>query len=233
MDLKKNMYICNMIEDITYKTCSKCGEEKLLTDFYKNKNCKDGYRNVCKDCCKEKQNQYRNDNRDIVLEKKKKYYYDNRDIILEKKKTEYYESEYNKTENVILRKEERHNKALQNKKEYQKEYRNKRWKEDGLFRLKYNIRRRIKDFLDNKVLQTEKIVGCSWEELKRHLESQFKEGMTWDNYGQYGWHIDHHIPLKSANTEEEIIKLNHYTNLKPLWWYENLSKGDKLPEEMI
>ena len=90
-----------MIEDITYKVCYKCGEEKPLADFYKNKNCKDGYRNVCKTCCKEKQNQYRNDNRDIVLEKKKKYYYDNRDIILEKKKTEYYESEYNKTENLV------------------------------------------------------------------------------------------------------------------------------------
>jgi len=222
-----------MIEDITYKVCSKCGEEKPITDFYKNKNCKDGYRNVCKTCCKEKQNQYRNDNRDTILEKKKEYYYDNRDTILEKKKIEYYEDEYNKKENVILRKQERHIKALENEKQYQKEYRKKRWKEDGLFRLKYNLRRRIKDFLDNKVLKSEEIVGCSWEELNIHLEKQFQLGMSWDNYGKDGWELDHIIPLSSAKTEEELYKLNYYTNLQPLWWYDNLSKSDKLQEEII
>jgi hypothetical protein len=220
-----------MNNTITYKTCSKCGVEKPLNDFYKNKNCKDGYRNVCKTCCKEKQNQYRNDNRDNILEKNKEYYNDNRDSILEKKKIEYYEDEYNKKENVILRKEERHIKALENRKEYQKEYRNKRRKEDGLFRLKYNIRRRIKDFLDNKVLKTEQIIGCSWEELKQHIEKQFQPGMTWDNHGQYGWHIDHHTPLATAKTEQDVYRLNHYTNLKPLWWEENLKKGDKISKE--
>ena len=222
-----------MIEDITYKVCYKCGEEKPLADFYKNKNCKDGYRNVCKTCCKEKQNQYRNDNRDTILEKKKKYYNDNRDTILEKKKIQYYEDEYNKKENVILRKQQRHIKALENEKQYQKEYRNKRWKEDGLFRLKYNLRRRIKDFLDYKVLKTEEIVGCSWEELNIHLEKQFQPGMSWYNYGKDGWHLDHIIPLSSAKTEDELYKLNHYSNLQPLWWYDNISKGDKLIEEIV
>jgi hypothetical protein len=48
--------------------------------------------------------------------------------------------------------------------------------------------------------------------------------MTWENYGLHGWHIDHMIPLVSGNTEEEIFQLCHFTNLQPLWWYENLEK---------
>ena len=54
------------------------------------------------------------------------------------------------------------------------------------------------------------------------------EGMSWDNYGYYGWHIDHIIPLSFAKTEEETYKLCHYTNLQPLWANDNLTKGKKL-----
>jgi hypothetical protein len=71
-------------------------------------------------------------------------------------------------------------------------------------------------------------VGCTPQELKEHLEKQFKEGMTWDNHGMYGWHIDHIIPLSSATTEEELYKLCHFTNLQPLWAEENLSKGNRI-----
>ena len=53
--------------------------------------------------------------------------------------------------------------------------------------------------------------------------------MNWDNHGE--WHIDHIIPLSSANTEEELIKLCHYTNLQPLWAEDNLSKSDKIIEQ--
>jgi hypothetical protein len=61
-----------------------------------------------------------------------------------------------------------------------------------------------------------------------NLEKQFISGMTWENYGYYGWHVDHKIPLASAKTKEELIKLCHYTNLQPLWMDENLSKGAKI-----
>jgi hypothetical protein len=52
--------------------------------------------------------------------------------------------------------------------------------------------------------------------------------MSWENHGMYGWHIDHIIPLASAKDEDEIYKLCHYTNLQPLWWFDNLSKGSKM-----
>ena len=64
--------------------------------------------------------------------------------------------------------------------------------------------------------------NCSFEVLKLYLESKFETWMNWDNYGlyngklNYGWDIDHIIPLCSALKEEDVIKLNHYTNLQPL-----------------
>lgn len=72
-------------------------------------------------------------------------------------------------------------------------------------------------------------LGCTIEELKAHLESLFKPGMTWDNWGHTGdvWHLDHIIPLASFDlTDPEQVKLAcHYTNLQPLWATENLQKG--------
>jgi len=64
--------------------------------------------------------------------------------------------------------------------------------------------------------------------LKKYLEDKFSEGMTWDNKGFYGWHIDHIIPLSSAKNEEDIIRLSHYTNLQPLWGKDNMKKGNKV-----
>ena len=65
-------------------------------------------------------------------------------------------------------------------------------------------------------------LGCSLEELKVYIESKFEPWMSWDNYGKYngelnyGWDIDHITPISKANTEEDVIKLNHYSNLQPL-----------------
>lgn len=101
---------------------------------------------------------------------------------------------------------------------------------DPLKKLCVCSRNRISKFLDGKVksASTQKIVGCSWEDLKVYIESLFKEGMSWENYGINGWHVDHIIPLSSGKTLEEIEKLCHFSNLQPLWWHENLSKGAKI-----
>ncbi len=95
-----------------------------------------------------------------------------------------------------------------------------------------NIRRRLSQYLKLNIItkknKTFEIVGCTPEFLKEHLEKQFKEGMSWENYGLYGWHIDHIIPLSSSKTEEEIYQLSYYTNLQPLWAEDNLKKGNKI-----
>jgi len=73
------------------------------------------------------------------------------------------------------------------------------------------------------------LLGCSAVQLKEYLAGKFKEGMTWENHGRLGWHVDHIKPLASFDfrDESQIMVAFHYTNLQPLWWYENLKKGDK------
>ena len=74
-------------------------------------------------------------------------------------------------------------------------------------------------------------MGCSTIEFKLHLENNFKDGMSWDNYGE--WEIDHIIPLSSFNLKDrnEFLKAAHYTNMQPLWKAENRSKSNRLPDE--
>lgn len=93
------------------------------------------------------------------------------------------------------------------------------------------VRKSIQGYNYTKNSKTFEILGIDREGFLKYLESQFKEGMSWDNHGLYGWHLDHKIPVSSAKSQEEIILLNHYTNFQPLWAEENLKKGDKIIEE--
>lgn len=87
---------------------------------------------------------------------------------------------------------------------------------------------RNKSSKSKKMNKTEELIGITILDLKKHLEKQFKEGMTWDNHGK--WHIDHRVPLNSFDltNPEEQKKAFHYTNLQPLWAKENLSKGSRI-----
>ena len=73
-------------------------------------------------------------------------------------------------------------------------------------------------------------LGCTIPELKQYLESKFQEGMTWENWGVHGWHIDHIIPLSSFDLadRDQLLTAFHYTNLQPLWAQANWSKGDRI-----
>ena len=119
---------------------------------------------------------------------------------------------------------------------YQGRYISKKRKTDPLFAVKMTCRRRLHFALTErgyaKSSKTEAILGCSYADLVKHLESKFLPGMTWENRGMFGWHIDHIVPLSSASSAEEIEKLSHYTNLQPLWAADNWSKGAKMPEEL-
>ena len=110
--------------------------------------------------------------------------------------------------------------------EYQREYRKNRIKTDPIYKMRITIKRSILKTLKTngfkKLSTTELILGFSFQDFKEHLESQFEDWMTWENHGlyngtyNYGWDIDHNIPTSSAITQDELLKLNHYTNLKPL-----------------
>lgn len=114
----------------------------------------------------------------------------------------------------------------------------KRYKTDPLYKIKLSLRNRLNIFLRSKNFKKDNIsairdLGCSIEELKTHLESKFQPGMSWDNYGRKGWHIDHIKPLALYNLldQEELKQASHYTNLQPLWWQDNLRKGANYGEE--
>ena len=105
-------------------------------------------------------------------------------------------------------------------------------KTNPTYKMANAVRRRLGEYLNLKGLtktnKTFTIVGCTPAELKIHLEKQFKPGMTWWNHTPKGWHIDHIIPLASAETLEETEKLAHYTNLQPMWATDNIKKSNKI-----
>jgi len=119
--------------------------------------------------------------------------------------------------------------------ERQRKYSAKRKKEDPLYKLKCNIRNLILQSFKNQCYKkTSKIcniLGCSFEEFKTHIESQFLPGMSWENRGE--WHIDHVMPASMAKTYDEMVRLNHYKNLRPMWARDNLSKANKTPDTLV
>ena len=90
------------------------------------------------------------------------------------------------------------------------------------------VRKSFKKSNYTKDSRTFDILGIDKEGLMSHIESKFVDGMNWGNHGHKGWHIDHIIPVSSANSLDEMIKSNHYTNLQPLWAEDNWKKGDKI-----
>lgn len=189
------------------KKCSKCKIEKSINDFSKDKNKKDGLQHRCKDC-----------NKDYF----KKYYINNKEHLLNKF-CNYRICNKDNRKKYVLNNREKINK---NRREYFKN----RKKTDLIFKFKCNIRTLIKNSFkridcQRKSNKSEKILGCTFEEFKIHIEKQFTEGMSWSNQGE--WYLDHIKPLALAKTKEDVIQLNHYTNFQPLWAEENWAKGSK------
>ena len=186
------------------KICKICHKEKTINLFPKN-------RNTCKECY-----------RPLETERNKKY---KESKNLQAK--EYYQK--NKIKSANKNKKWRENnkeKILILGRDYQK----RKCRTDENFRIKKNLRVRINSALKSKnstkLLTTMELLGCTIEEFKTYLESKFTVGMDWDNYGKFGWHIDHIKPCVSFNLTdfEEQKKCFHFSNLQPLWWYDNIKK---------
>jgi hypothetical protein len=112
-------------------------------------------------------------------------------------------------------------------KEWHRQYERMKKQTDLSWRLAKSLRDRLYKAVtrESKLMSSTKLVGCSIDELKTHLEQQFSEGMTWENYGM--WHIDHIKPCISFDLTIPSQQLDcfHYTNLRPLWEFQNKSKG--------
>jgi len=208
------------------KVCKLCNTEKTLNEFHNHPNTKDGIISTCRECVNDKKRKNYQLNKDNVSEQKHNYYLGNKETI--KNKLKIYRSNNKLIEKNRVKKFNQNNPDYMSN--YQREYVKYRRNNDPLFKLKHNLRIRVKRFLNIKNISKENrtfdIIGCSPEFLKDYIEEQFTEGMSWELLGEH-IHIDHIIPLSSANNKEEVYKLCHYTNLQPLWSEDNLIKSNK------
>lgn len=225
------------------KKCGCCNLIKSKTEFGIHKRSSDGLRWECKSCKNEKSRIYRLNNIQKVKETQKKYRDNNRDKekeyreknkqTISQKQKEYREN--NKEIISIYQKEYREEnkekiiKYREENKELHRKYAYNNYINNPLTKLKNSISCGIRRSLKNgKSKKTIEVLGCSLDFFKKYIEDKFLDGMNWDNHSKYGWHLDHIIPISSARNEEEIYKLNHYTNFQPLWASDNLSKSNKI-----
>lgn len=173
-----------------------------------------------------KEQEWREANKERLRAYRLKYYQENKEELKQKSKT-YRKNKPDKVKDCNT-KYRNNNKKIVNEKKMKYYYENK---DNVLLKVANNIRVRLRRALKNsqKIGSAIEDLGCSVEELRLYLESMFDLNMTWDNYGLYGWHIDHIKPLSSfdLSNKEEFLKACHYTNLQPLWAKDNYKKSDK------
>lgn len=211
------------------KICSKCGIEKSISNFQKNKRMKDGMDNWCKLCrncyARNRINNLSAEEKEKRLEKKRKFHWENREKILETKR----KYNLNNVENHRKASMEYYYKNKDKVRKYKNNYEKERKEKDISYKLRINLRARIREAIKNngtkKSYSTIFLIGCEVDYLRQHLESQFKTGMSWSNYGE--WEIDHIQPCSSFDltNEQQQKECFHYTNLQPLWKNENRIKG--------
>lgn len=193
-------------------SCSKCKDLKDKSEFYFRYDKKHLLQSRCKDCVIEDSSQSARRYIKRLKAKQKEYHQKNREKRIAYSKN-YNQSVYRAIR--VVRDREKYNTDLH-------------------FRMRQNLANRLRGALkrNTKSSSTYTLIGCSLQELKVHLESLFKEGMSWENYGE--WQIDHKIPCASFDLslpEQQILCFN-YKNLQPLWALENLIKKDKIEKEV-
>lgn len=175
---------------------------------------------------KEYHKEYREKNKESISLKRKQYYQQNKEKVKQKVR------EYNSENRQYINKRKRENRE-KNKEKYNentRQYIQNRKESDPIYKLKCAIRTLIsqsfKGQFTKKSKKTIEILGCDFITFSDYIESQFTENMNWDNYAEY-WQLDHKIPISWARTEEEVYRLNHYSNFQPLHWKDNISKGNR------
>ena len=204
------------------KKCNICKISKPVEGFYKRGDSKDGYRNDCIVCHLEKKMMYSKENSQHKRDYMKQYRIDKPDVNkVWNENNPQYKSDYMKQYRID---------NPEKTKEHKNNNRKKRLATDPQYRLKNNIRRLIllsfskKGY--SKKSKTNEILGIDYPGFISHIEGQFTKGMSWENRGL--WELDHIVPISLGKTEDEIVKLNHYSNFQPLWREDNLKKGNKI-----
>lgn len=163
-------------------------------------------------------------NKSKIVGKRKKHRQKNKEKIRLAKKAYYLKNKQ--------RIRQKHKKYYQQTRNRRYEYVQNKLQTDINYRLSHSLRRRMNNAIRNnqKIGSAVKDLGCSISHFKSYIEKQWVNGMSWENYGKEGWHLDHIIPLASfdLNDREQFLKACHYTNHQPLWAEENLTKGNRI-----
>lgn len=196
-----------------FSYCRYCNETLSINEFYIRKNAR--IESICKSCGRKKYIA----NRDSIREK----YHANRETILAKAAAK------------RIPKPKKPKQSIEDSKRKKAARQRKQRQANPLYKLRSNIGTAIANSFRNrghkKNSKTSTILGCTFEEFFVYIESQFVEGMSWDNRDR--WHIDHIVPIHLADTEEKLLLLNHHSNLRPLWKEDNQQKAGKLTEESL
>lgn len=220
------------------KRCPKCGDVKPVGEFSRDRTTADGLCTGCKSCKRQQRAQLMCVRGDEIRKKDRDYKRANQHLVKRRRdanleKFRKYQRDYlraNPDKRAEYRRShrERHgDKVDQQVRAWQK----MRRRTDPVFRMSCAVRHRIWEFMRvrsfTKSSKTLEMLGCSWDEFAMHMQSLFAEGMTLGNYGE--WHIDHIMPLASAVSVDDVIRLSHYKNLQPLWAADNRRKSASLP----
>lgn len=237
--------------------CNRCGELKPTSEFYRHKQRKCGFSSECKICVRPRQKAYYDTHREAIIEGVKKWGKDNPEKLKVNKKRAYErnreevlkrQSEYVKKNatSVSKRQREWRDKNADKLRAKREALRNEnpemvRDRERRAYRKKVSTPEgRVIRFMRSRIWQavvrkagrksnrTLILIGCTTKQLKAHIESLWLPGMTWENYGLRGWHIDHIKPCAAFDLTDagEQTRCFHYTNLQPLWASDNLKKAD-------
>lgn len=238
----KRQRVRQFFVNIGASLCNACCAIYPSSDFFKDKSRASGLSNLCKTCSADQRKkhyyahteesskrhkEYAEKNKEQIKANQKIYYEKNKESILKRNA-----SYFLKNKAKIIEQNKQHaekNKDLMIAR--RREYKNKRYQSDPIYRLKRNVCRAIHASITRngytKRSKTYEILGCTMDEFRLHIERQFTKGMTWEKVGSE-IHIDHIVPLASAKTEEDILALNHHTNLRPCWADENFRKRDSI-----
>lgn len=211
------------------KDCIFSGQLQSFENFYKDRNGKFQRYHFCKACTNEKRSNFYSKNKTKIDQRNKVYAENHKNI-----KKEYDKQRRFERKEIIKLEKQKYYQT--NKKQINQKLIEKRRK-DIQSKLAANLRRRLWGALNGeaKIGSAVKNLGCSPHELKNKFEQMFYshpstgETMTWENYGFYGWHIDHVAPLCSFDLTnvEQLKKACHFTNLRPRWAIQNLSENDR------
>jgi len=195
------------------KKCTRCKATKKGNDFNSELTRPDGLSPHCKECVNKNGKKWYQENKEYKDDQNKAWTEANKERSVQIQK-----DWYQKNKEVVIKN--------------QIAYAKKRRQKNIDVRVVDNLRRRLNRAIQGgvKSASTMELLGCTAEQARQHLENQFTDGMSWDNYGLYGWHIDHIIPCASFDLSdpEQQKECFHYTNLQPLWAEDNLKKSDKI-----